>query len=639
MTFTEQRYTARSREKSAPITALPARARTRLLFLYADTGGGHLASARAVAAEIERQTECEVDVHLFDPTDASWFRPLCRVPRLYGAIVRWIPWLWGLFYVTTNSRPGAKWARRMIGGCLTRSVQRAVEQTNPDVIVCFHALLTEAACAASGQKPWAIVVTDLGAIHACWLHDKADLITMPSTSSVIRARASGIGDTTLVDTGLPVANAFSKSSLSTDWMERERLRLKLGLDDRFTVLLTGGGEGVGPLYQQARTLARECAGVRVVIICGRNRRLFRRVTRLQGQYEDRIVVRGFVDNMSEWMRAVDVVATKAGPGTIAEALTCGTALVVTGALPGQEQGNVEEVLRTRSGIYAPDIETLRDVVRELQSDGLQHQELRARAASAARPSATKTIAQSLLAIAEQTQHRRPQPYSSRPRVASHRHWSRTRAAMAGVAALVSICWGSMTFGVEAAAAVGFDSNRYEATPATTYLGVRVDAAELADPRLPEIAKSMNVTVVVDAMAAMGNPQAVRALSDAGVDVANGGMGVHSKTSARWARARNDVEAATLVLKEAGADPHVFVPSRRLDGFDVYYSRRAHEELLLSAHRVRMKMGLEGLSCEPGAFVLDGRDSTPSALHDALMQLGESCAQRHVDIATLDRLVD
>ncbi len=49
----------------------------------------------------------------------------------------------------------------------------------------------------------------------------------------------------------------------------------------------------------------------------------------------RVLVKGFVSNMAEWMSACNVIVTKAGPGTIAEALICGLPIVLNGFIPCQ----------------------------------------------------------------------------------------------------------------------------------------------------------------------------------------------------------------------------------------------------------------------------------------------------------------
>ena len=57
-----------------------------------------------------------------------------------------------------------------------------------------------------------------------------------------------------------------------------------------------------------------------------------------------VIIRGFVDNMEQWMVACDAIVTKAGPGTIAESLICGLPIMLNGFIPCQEAGNVPFVV-------------------------------------------------------------------------------------------------------------------------------------------------------------------------------------------------------------------------------------------------------------------------------------------------------
>lgn len=57
----------------------------------------------------------------------------------------------------------------------------------------------------------------------------------------------------------------------------------------------------------------------VVVICGKNAAVKRELEATEWPSNSRVIVKGFVSNMDEWMGAVDALVTKAGPGTIAEA--------------------------------------------------------------------------------------------------------------------------------------------------------------------------------------------------------------------------------------------------------------------------------------------------------------------------------
>jgi UDP-N-acetylglucosamine:LPS N-acetylglucosamine transferase len=276
---------------------------------------------------------------------------------------------------------------------------------DPHAVVSFHALTTAQSRKAAGARPVGVVVTDLSSIHRLWLDRDADFIAVPTDYAAFRARALGLGDDQLAVTGLPVSSAFVPTEAAES--DRAGARAELNLDERFTVLLTGGGEGVGALKQQAKAILRRNPGTVVAVICGKNRRLYRDIQRLSASFPNRVVCRGFVDNMSTWMRAADVVAANAGPGTITEALTLGAALVLTGSLPGQEQGNVKQVLDLDAGLYAKRPDQVAETVRQLHETPLLVEKLRAAARAAVKQDSTGSIARRLFELAETGRRQRP----------------------------------------------------------------------------------------------------------------------------------------------------------------------------------------------------------------------------------------
>jgi 1,2-diacylglycerol 3-beta-galactosyltransferase len=107
-------------------------------------------------------------------------------------------------------------------------------------------------------------------------------------------------------------------------------------------------------------------------------------------------VYGFVQEMPEFMHAADILVTKAGPGTISEALIAGLPMVLYSRLPGQEDGNVTFVEKEGAGVWAPRPE---DIVATLQK-WLEKPELRQQAVQACRrlaqPQAARQIAKILV---------------------------------------------------------------------------------------------------------------------------------------------------------------------------------------------------------------------------------------------------
>jgi 1,2-diacylglycerol 3-beta-galactosyltransferase len=128
----------------------------------------------------------------------------------------------------------------------------------------------------------------------------------------------------------PQDNGGSSSKKNT---AKSKFRDQLGLVDSLpTVLIVGGGDGMGGIIQQAKALGEKLnekaestdeAEYQMVVVCGNNENAQQVLSANEWGQGVNVVVNGFVNNMDEWMRASDVIVTKAGPGTIAEASICG----------------------------------------------------------------------------------------------------------------------------------------------------------------------------------------------------------------------------------------------------------------------------------------------------------------------------
>jgi len=191
--------------------------------------------------------------------------------------------------------------------------------------------------------------------------------------------------------GLPVRLHFG-----TCQEEKRVLRSRLGLDpDLWTLLLMGGAEGVGPLFEMARALGESDLPLQLLVVTGHNKKLRREMAAASWRKGVRIF--GFVERVWELMGASDLLLTKAGPGTICEGLNAGLPILIIDALPGQEAGNADYVVSHGAGSLIPSPEMLAATLQELLvSDGRRLEEMRARVQELARPQAALDIAQLIL---------------------------------------------------------------------------------------------------------------------------------------------------------------------------------------------------------------------------------------------------
>jgi 1,2-diacylglycerol 3-beta-galactosyltransferase len=70
-------------------------------------------------------------------------------------------------------------------------------------------------------------------------------------------------------------------------------------------------------------------------------------------WRNSVRVYGFTSQMDVFMRASDVLISKAGPATITEAAMLGVPMILYGAIQHQESPNAEYVQQHEAGIYAP----------------------------------------------------------------------------------------------------------------------------------------------------------------------------------------------------------------------------------------------------------------------------------------------
>ena len=157
----------------------PRPRRVPLLFLLADTGGGHRSAARAVGEALEEAHPGRFDPMLCDPLAGPGSAPLLRwVTRLYGPMIRLAPWAWGAVYHACDTRWVMWLLQRTLLALARRPVADAIAAHEPAAIVSFHPLTGGAAVWARRRQaadvPVLTVVTNLVTSHAAWHVARAD---------------------------------------------------------------------------------------------------------------------------------------------------------------------------------------------------------------------------------------------------------------------------------------------------------------------------------------------------------------------------------------------------------------------------------------------------------------------------------
>jgi 1,2-diacylglycerol 3-beta-galactosyltransferase len=325
----------------------------RALLLISDTGGGHRSAANAIAAALDEIEAPNSFEHRIEDVAAHCAFPLTQLGLGYSMALRYAPPVYGALYYATNGRRRYRALVRFCEPLYRERLRDLFISYRPDVIVSVHPLLNHAALRARDdagmQKvPIVTVITDLGKVHESWLVSDADAVVVPAREVHQRALSRGVSPARLHLLGHPIHPKFDDVTGS-----KAELRRQLGLPaDAAIVMLMAGGEGGGKLLSTALALAKARLPIELVVVCGRNEPLEQKLRELSASLPTPVHVLGFTNKIPEYFRAVDLLVTKAGPGTLAEANAAQLPVVVYDYVPGQERGNVDFVRHNGLGVIA-----------------------------------------------------------------------------------------------------------------------------------------------------------------------------------------------------------------------------------------------------------------------------------------------
>ncbi|XP_026660232.2 probable monogalactosyldiacylglycerol synthase 2, chloroplastic isoform X2 [Phoenix dactylifera] len=329
-----------------------------VLVLMSDTGGGHRASAEAIrdAFRLEFGDEYRVFVKDLGKEHAGW--PLNDMERAYKFMTKHVS-LWKVAFHSTYPR----WVHcsylAALAAFYARKVEAGLMKYKPDIIISVHPLMQHIPLwvlkwqSLQKRVVFVTVITDLNTCHPTWFHAGVNRCYCPSEEVSNRALLEGLKPSQIRVFGLPIRPSFCRAVLNKD-----DLREELEMDPHLpAVLLMGGGEGMGPVKKTAMALGEalfdEELGKpigQIVAVCGRNQILSSTLQSIKWRVP--VKIRGFETQMEKWMGACDCIITKAGPGTIAEALIRGLPIILNDFIPGQEVGNIPYVVDNGAGLFS-----------------------------------------------------------------------------------------------------------------------------------------------------------------------------------------------------------------------------------------------------------------------------------------------
>jgi processive 1,2-diacylglycerol beta-glucosyltransferase len=309
----------------------------------------------------------------------------------YLHMVKTIPQMYGYIYDRAERAREIGRFRGWAHQFTADNLRPLILRERPDAVVCTHAFpcgaMAEYKRRFSDAPPVIAIVTDF-AVHGFWIHRNVDRYVVATEAMRDALLARQVRADAIAVTGIPVGPEFTPSAEPRDAL-RERLDIPR---DRCVALVMGGGLGMAPLEGILRALDAVRTPLAAVVIAGRNLRLERRLIAAAESVDYPVRVLPFIDNVYDYMHASDVLITKPGGLSSAEALVAQLPMILCKPLPGQEERNARVLVNAGAAVRTPGLRELPAMLEALLGDAARVKAMLAAARALGRPDAAYAAA-------------------------------------------------------------------------------------------------------------------------------------------------------------------------------------------------------------------------------------------------------
>lgn len=359
------------------------------LIIAASIGSGHVKAAEAVADALKiKYPEASIHTEDFTMWRVSWATAFMKACYLF--MLRFIPNLYDLMYRFTGGRSGGLSVQSLISAFTARDVAALVKKYHPEAVICTHPFPAGAASWRKKRHPkeflYATVITDYS-VHQMWIYPNVDCYFVAREEMKTDLIAAGLPPKKIFVTGIPVTSKFQRRE------SREIIMESFGLStERKTVLLMGGGLGIGGLDAALRALEDVDEPIQILVVAGKNEDLRRRVEEMANTSRHTILVWGYSERVREFMAISDFIITKPGALTISEALSAELPMLLHDPIPGPETENAVYIARKGAAVWANSEKKLAKAIVRLLSSREELEAMREAAHEMKKPYAARDIA-------------------------------------------------------------------------------------------------------------------------------------------------------------------------------------------------------------------------------------------------------
>lgn len=366
----------------------------KILILSVSAGFGHIRAAQALErAFLEEDPELEVIIldtfKYASPTMekiilGAYMEMLKHTPAFYGYLYR----------QSEKGQPLSGFAKREFNRLLNRfSSARLIDfigSHRPGAVICTHPFPLGILSSLKRQGKFGSFIvgamTDL-TVHPYWVFPEVDLYTVQARRLSCELAGFGIRESRIYAIGIPIDPAFAGP------VDRGEVLAGYNLEQGLpTILIMGGGLGMGPLEEAVAALGAIEKRCQVIVVAGSNKPLKERIELMSAGLPNRICALGYVNNVHQLMAVSNIMVSKAGGLSCAEALARGLPMLIMDPLPGQEERNAQFLVSEGAAMAVSGAGHLVENIRRCLITPSMLREMSGAAARLGRPEAARTAA-------------------------------------------------------------------------------------------------------------------------------------------------------------------------------------------------------------------------------------------------------
>ena len=357
----------------------------RVLLMYVHEFSGHHQAARALEKAFvfaAPGTRCL----LVDAVRIT--HPILErlIQRAYLQIIKKKPDLWEYLYDNPRVLKSTASLRHSVQKNYSNKLDRLLKDFRPTDVVCTQAfpcgIFSDYKSVRHFKAPLYAVLTDY-LPHSYWLAGNVERYFAASPEAGDKLAADGAPRERISVTGIPIDFPQKRGEIAA---RRGALR----------VLVMGGSQGIGPLEKVILSLDQLKENFEMTVLTGRNRKLFKKLSRLDTTLRKKTFFAGYTENILRHFQSADLLISKPGGLTIAQAMAYGLPLIFIDPIPGQEARNAAYLTAHKAALEARSEKEAAALVSDLLRSPEKIESLKKKMALLARPAAAADIAKQIL---------------------------------------------------------------------------------------------------------------------------------------------------------------------------------------------------------------------------------------------------